>query len=181
MESSGKITNPKEFETMLKNGVAREMQSIYQNLCRSERRVLKAYFGFLRIKESPATLRDKEVEASPLALQVLWVQKKNGKPSNDEKQKKEGKERKEGKEGTEGKEGEEGEEKEEEEEEEDDDEEKEYEFAELFNGNEKYDVIPNSVSTIFDYDPENLQKLFADGRSRRKDEQTSIIRMFQVL
>ena len=114
MESSGKITNPKEFETMLKNGVAREMQSIYQNLCRSERRVLKAYFGFLRIKESPATLRDKEVEASPLALQVLWVQKKNGKPSNDEKQKKEGKERKEGKEGTEGKEGEEGEEKEEE-------------------------------------------------------------------
>ena len=38
---------------------------------------------------------------------------------------------------------------------------------------------PNEVATIFDYTQENLISLFGDGRRRSKEEQNSLITLFQ--
>ena len=138
------------MEGQIKAGVAREVKTIYKGLSFLERRMVKAYLGFIPIKQIPlktnAKLRTKD-EAPPYVKDILWPDIDKKEQSNPDGQISE---------------------------------EEPYDFCELFNGNTSYDSKSEYVPTIFDYDESNLQKLFEDGKTRSPDEQISLVKMFQV-
>ena len=58
-------------EEEIKKGIASEMNSIYHGLSYTDRRICKAYLGFLPIKDV-STPKRKKSEASIFAQEVLW-------------------------------------------------------------------------------------------------------------